>query len=137
VFLNKKEKQPEIRILLFFLKCTHTHDNINLFLRETRNFENRKPNYFYFLWRWIILFRFTFTNNKRVLFSASARVSNLCWCFYVHYFSEFVAPVIANFFIFSLEVREQIMQHLYGVQSSANTNTSVANIPTFWILFWR
>jgi hypothetical protein len=30
----------------FFLKCTctRTHDNINLFLRETRNIENRNPN---------------------------------------------------------------------------------------------
>jgi hypothetical protein len=65
VFLNKKtvEKQPEIRILFFnfseafFLKwtCTRTHDNINLFLRKTRNVENRKSNYFYLLWRWIIL----------------------------------------------------------------------------------
>jgi hypothetical protein len=60
------DKKPEIRILLFnfkgmlFLKCTctRTHDNINLFLRETRNVENRKPNYFYLLWRWIILFLF-------------------------------------------------------------------------------
>jgi hypothetical protein len=33
------------------------------------------------------------------------------------------------FFIFSLEVGEQIMQHLYGVQLSANSNTSALNIP--------
>jgi hypothetical protein len=46
-----------IRILFFnfsetfFLKCTctRTHDNINLFLRETRNVENRKHFYFYLL----------------------------------------------------------------------------------------
>jgi hypothetical protein len=56
-FLNKKTggKKPEIGILFFnfsettlFLKftCTHTHNNINLFLREIQNVENRKPNYF-------------------------------------------------------------------------------------------
>jgi hypothetical protein len=59
VFLNKNTggKKPEIRILFlnfsesFFLKCTctRTHDNINLFLRETQNVENRKPNYFHLL----------------------------------------------------------------------------------------
>jgi hypothetical protein len=48
-------KKPEIRILFFnfsatfFLNgtCIRTHDNINLFLRETRNVENKKPNNFY------------------------------------------------------------------------------------------
>jgi hypothetical protein len=33
------------------------------------------------------------------------------------------------FFIFSKEVMQQILQHLYGVQSSASTNTSATNIP--------
>jgi hypothetical protein len=56
VFLHKNTggKKPEIPILIFnfsetfFLKCTctRTHDNINLFLQETQNVENRKPNYF-------------------------------------------------------------------------------------------
>jgi hypothetical protein len=37
-----EEKQPSIFNETFFLKCTctRTHDNINLFLRETRNVEN-------------------------------------------------------------------------------------------------
>jgi hypothetical protein len=51
------ENEEEKRILFFnfsetfFIKCpcTHTHDNINLFLRETRNVENRKSNYFHLL----------------------------------------------------------------------------------------
>jgi hypothetical protein len=57
VFLNKNavEKKPETRILFFnfsetfILKCTctRTHDNINLFLRETRSVENKKLNFLF------------------------------------------------------------------------------------------
>jgi hypothetical protein len=78
------EKKPEICILFFnfsqtfFLKCTctRTHDNINLFLQETRSIENRKPNYFYLLWRWIILFLFYI--YKKFTFSASAKGWVIC-----------------------------------------------------------
>jgi hypothetical protein len=87
VFLNKN--------------CTCTHDNINLFLRETRNVENRKPNYFYLLWRWFILFVFYIYKQQRsFVFCFCKRVSNLCWCFYVLYFSVFSASVCAIFFYF-------------------------------------
>jgi hypothetical protein len=82
--LGVSQKKPEIRILFFnfcetfFLKCTctRTHDNINLFLRETRNF--------YLLWRWIILFLFyIYKQQKSFVFCFCKRVSNLCWCFFV------------------------------------------------------
>jgi hypothetical protein len=67
--------------ILLKCTCTRTHDNINLFLRETRNFENRKPNYFYLLWRWIILFLFyIYKQQKSFVFCFCKRVSNLCWC---------------------------------------------------------
>jgi plasmid rolling circle replication initiator protein Rep len=59
VILNKNKcgKKPEIHLLFFnfsktfFVKCTctRTHDNINLFLRETQNVEKRKRNYFHLL----------------------------------------------------------------------------------------
>jgi hypothetical protein len=47
----------------------------------------------------------------------------------VHSFSVVSASVCTNFFIYSLEVKKQIMQHLYNVQLSTNTNTSAINIP--------
>jgi hypothetical protein len=85
VFLDKKsvEKKPGIRILFFnfcetFLikcTCTRTYDNVNLFLRETQNGENRKaenPIIFTCMDESFFCY-FTFTNNKRVLFSASAK----------------------------------------------------------------
>jgi hypothetical protein len=82
VFLNKKpvKKKPEIRILFFnssekfFIKstCTFTHDNINLFLRETQNGENRKAEN-PIIFTCFAVCCLTFTNNKRVLFSAFAR----------------------------------------------------------------
>jgi hypothetical protein len=63
-------KKPEIRILFFnssekfFIKstCTCTHDNINLFLRETQNGENRIQK------TQLCLLALTLTNNKRVWF---------------------------------------------------------------------
>jgi hypothetical protein len=102
LFLNKNTggKKPEILIQFFifsetfFLKCTctRTHANINLFLRETRNVENRKPNYFCLLWRWIILFLFyIYRQQMRFVFCFCKKESNLCWWFYVHYFLVFSA----------------------------------------------
>jgi hypothetical protein len=65
----------------------------------------------------------TFTNNKSVLFSASAKWWVICVdaCIIFRYF------LILCLRIFLL--RDQIMQHLYGVQSSASTNKSLTNIP--------
>jgi hypothetical protein len=76
------------------------HDNINLFLREPRNVENRKSNLFLLALK-MNLFLFYIYKQKSFVFCFCKSVCNLCWCFYVHYFSVFSASVCASFFIFS------------------------------------
>jgi hypothetical protein len=86
------------------------------------------------LWRWIVLFMFhIYTQQKSLVLCICKKVSNLC-C------PTFFASVCAYLFNFSQESEGQLIQHLYGVQLSANilavntSSTELWSIATGYII---
>jgi hypothetical protein len=96
------EKSEENIFVFFFICATYTWQHKFIFTGNTK-FWNRKPNYFYLLWRWIILFLFNMysTNNKRVLFSASVKGWVICVGASTCVIFRYLLLLCLQFFLFS------------------------------------